>query len=315
MFRIGIDLGGTKISAGVVDNKGSIIAKAGCLTQAQRPTDKIVEDMASAALNACKTARIDISEISGVGIGCPGTIDSRRGIVVTSNNIPMKNYPMAEVFKRFINKPVAIDNDANCAALGEQSAGAAAGHKDVIMITLGTGIGGGIIINGKIYSGFNSAGAELGHILLEIDGKPCTCGRRGCWEAYASASALLRQAASAMQKNKDSLLYKQSGGETKKIDGLMVFNAAAAGDSTAKEVLERYFIYVAEGVTSLINIFQPEVFLIGGGLANQGENLTAPIRSLVQERLFCREGIPMTQIRTAALANDAGIVGAAMLAD
>jgi len=261
-----------------------------------------------------KKINIKRSDITYVGIGSPGTVDSIRGIIVTSNNIVMKHFPMVEAFRSHFDIPVYIDNDANCAALGEIYNGAAKGHDTAIMITLGTGIGGGVIINKKIYGGSFNAGAELGHTVIVSGGEQCTCGRRGCWEAYASATALIRQAKKAAESNPGSILNKYLA-ENGRISGRTVFEAAKKGDKAAKAVVDEYILYVAEGITNLVNIFRPEVVLVGGGIAEQGETLFAPIRDYVQKYNFTGDLLELPEIKQAKLGNDAGILGAAMLAE
>lgn len=311
---IGIDLGGTNIAAGLVDEKGTVIAKKSIPTLASRPVDEIIKDMADLALSITAENGLSPKDVEWVGIGSPGTVDNGRGMIVYANNIGFRETPISEIFQKTWDIPVYLGNDADCAALGEAHAGAAKGCSSAIMITLGTGLGGGIIINKKIYSGFNCAGGELGHMCIVYDGQPCTCGRKGCWEAYSSATALIRMTSEAMLADTDhkSLLWTMHDARIESISGKSAFRAADAGDKIAAEVLDRYFKYLACGISNIINIFQPEVLVIGGGISKEGEKLTAPIRALVSNEIYTR-GVPQTQIKTATLGNDAGIVGAAML--
>lgn len=309
---IGIDLGGTNIAVGIVDKKGNILHKDSVSTRASRHYSEIIRDMAELSLKIVADAKVHIEDIESVGIGSPGTPDNDRGLLVYSNNINFYNAPIRQEMQRYINLPVYIDNDANCAALAEAIAGGAKDVNDSITITLGTGIGSGIIINKKIYSGFNFAGGELGHTVIQINGEPCTCGRKGCWESYASATALIRQTKEAAKENPESLLYKMINGDMDKVGGKTAFDAAKAGDPIGQKVVDNYISYLAIGITNVINIFQPEVLLIGGGICKEGDYLLNPLREQVAREVYSRD-VAQTQIKTAQLGNDAGIIGAAML--
>ena len=309
---IGIDLGGTNIAVGLVDNNGFILYKESIPTKAQRHYTEILEDMAKLSLYVIKEAGYSISDVEAIGIGSPGTPDKEKGILVYTNNIDFNNVPMRAEIQKYIDLPVFIDNDANCAALAEAVAGAAAGTKHSVAITLGTGVGGGIIIDRKIYAGFNDSGAELGHMVIEANGHPCTCGRRGCWEAYASATGLIRLTKEAAKKNPSSSIYELVQNDLDKINGKTAFDAAKAGDETGQQVVNTYIKYLGVGLTNVINIFQPEVLVIGGGICKEGEYLLKPLREYIKQQVYCKQ-VAQTQIKTAMLGNDAGIIGAAML--
>lgn len=309
---IGIDLGGSNIAVGLVGRNGFILKKESIPTQPQRHYTEILEDMAKLSLQVIEEAGYSVADVEAIGIGSPGTPDKDNGILVYTNNIDFNDVPMRAEIRKYIDLPVFIDNDANCAALAEAVAGAAAGTKHSVTITLGTGVGGGIIIDKKIYSGFNDSGAEMGHIVIEVDGHPCTCGRRGCWEAYASATGLIRQTKEAAKQNPDSLICELVENDIDKINGKTAFDAAKAGDVIGKQVLETYIKYIGVGLTNVINIFQPEVLAIGGGICKEGEYLLAPLRKYVEREVYCKQ-VAQTQIKTAMLGNDAGIIGAAML--
>ena len=296
--------------AGIVDENGQILIKHSVPTYKERPTDEIVADMASLAKKLIAESGLNITEFSSVGIGCPGTIDSKSGEVVYSNNIPMEHYPMAQRFKEHLNLPVIIDNDANCAALGEYTVNGNEA-KVFILITLGTGVGSGVIINGKIFHGFNGAAAELGHITLVSGGKKCTCGKEGCLESYASATALIEQTKVAMSANNDSIMHEIAKNEGE-VSGRTAFDAAKQGDNTAIEVVNNYARYLADGLVSIENAFQPEVIAIGGGISKESEYLLKPVREYVQNNGF-NKYMKKTEIVAAKLFNDAGIIGAAML--
>lgn len=313
MYYVGIDLGGTNIAVGLVDEEGRIVHKDSVPTYRERPYQEILRDMAQLALKVIKDAGVSLDQVGHIGVGSPGTPDCENGVLVYNNNLNFRNVPIREELQKYINLPVYLDNDANCAALAESVAGAAKGVRHSVTITLGTGIGGGIVIDGKIYSGFNYAGAELGHTVIVCDGEQCTCGRKGCWEAYASATALIRQTKKAAEENPDSAINKLVGGDLGKIDAKTAFDAARQGDETGEKVVRQYIKYIAEGLINVINSLMPEILVIGGGVCKEGEYLLKPLRELVQKGVYSSGNIPQTQIKTAQMGNDAGIIGAAML--
>ncbi|MFA5100929.1 MAG: ROK family glucokinase [Candidatus Omnitrophota bacterium] len=314
MFSIGIDLGGTNIAAGIVDEKGVLIAKESVPTFAARDYSLIIKDMAEVAIKACKKANLTIGDMAGIGIGSPGIVDSKNGVIVYTCNINFDHTPMREELRKYIDLPVFISNDANCAALGETAdTGAACGFRNVIMVTLGTGVGGGIIIDGKIYEGDHSAGAEIGHSMLVVDGVPCNCGRNGCWESYSSATALIRETKEAIEKDRDTVMWDMIGHDYTKISGRTAFDASRKGDRVAQQVVDFYIKYLSEGLIDMINIFRPEIILLGGGVSNEGDYLFDPVRAYVKKYEYGGNRIPTPVIRKAALGNDAGIIGAAML--
>ena len=318
MYTVGVDLGGTNIAVGICDEELNIVIKGSVPTLADRDPELIVKDMAELVGSLAQKANIPYSEIAYVGIAAPGSINSDTGVVEYSNNIKMFNFPMCELFRKYSPiKQVYIANDANAAALGEALAGAAKGAGVALMITLGTGVGGGVIIGGKIYAGgVNFSGTELGHTVLVSGGRQCTCGRRGCWEAYSSATALSKMTKEKMVelelKGIPSLMLG-----TERPDGTVsarvAFNAMKQGDPHAKEVCDTYIRYLAEGITNMINIFQPHVLCIGGGVCNEKECLTVPLIKIVERDQYTRNNPNKTKIVTATLGNDAGIIGAASL--
>lgn len=314
MYYLGIDLGGTNIACGLVDENGHIVFKDSVETKAQRDYKEIIADMAKLALKICEKAQIGLDKVKGVGIGSPGTIDSKNGKVVYTNNLNFKDVPVRTELQKYIDLPVYISNDANCAALGETVTGAAKGYKNVILITLGTGVGGGVIIDGKIYEGNYSAGAELGHSVIVVDGEKCTCGRKGCWECYSSATALIRQTKKAISENKESIMLAAVDGDIEKVNGRTAFDASRKGDATAVKVVENYIKYLGEGITNLNNIFRSEIIIVGGGICNEGDYLLNPVREYVNKNSYAGDLVAATPIVKALLGNDAGIIGAAMLA-
>lgn len=313
MYRLGIDLGGTNIAAGVVDEDYKIIGTGKVKTGAHRSNDEIADDMAKAARMAIKDAGIDISEITAMGIGSPGSVIPSKGIVATSNNLKFSNLPLCAMMKERLGVDFYIENDANAAAYGELLAGAGKGCKNFVAITLGTGVGSGIIIDGKIFSGSNNAGGELGHTVIVVDGEACTCGRKGCWEAYASATALIRQTKAEMEANKQSIMWKLCDGDINRVNGKTAFDAMRENDESGIKVVDQYIRYIAIGITNVINIFQPEVLCIGGGISKEGDVLTKPITQFVENGRFSKNIERQTVVKVAALGNDAGIIGAAFL--
>ena len=313
MYRIGVDLGGTNIAAGLVDENYKIVRKKSVPTGADRAPELIVADMAKLCRTICEEAKVDLSEVVSVGIATPGIANHDTGVVEYANNLPFINFPIASMLsERFENKPVYIENDANAAALGEAVAGAAKGTRSSVMITLGTGVGGGIIIDGRVYSGFNYAGAELGHIVIEHDGRQCSCGRKGCWEAYSSATALIKMTNEKLEECR-ARKRKTIMADAPRISGRTAFDAMRAGDEAGKEVVEMYLSYLGTGMVNIVNIFQPEVISIGGGVSGEGQWLVDALLVKIRAEEYGHGVVPGTKVRIAQLGNDAGIVGAAVL--
>lgn len=317
MYRIGIDLGGTTIKAGVVDENFRVLSSCAMPTASELGAEALVRQMIDLAEKAAAQARIPMEQIEAFGLGVPGTANRRTGLMEYANNLCFENEPLPDMLRQHFGRPVRFTNDANAAAWGEYLAGCGRGSRSMVMVTLGTGIGGGIILDGKLYEGCNYAAGEFGHFTIKYDGRRCACGRRGCFEAYASASALARMARQAVKSpaGRESLLLKLCEGDAGRIDGAMVFAAKSAGDGTAEKVTEKYLHYLSIGITDLINIFQPEILCIGGGLSQAGEALLAPLRELTNPGIYTRTSKVNTRILSAALGNQAGIIGAAMLED
>lgn len=311
MYNVGIDLGGTNIAVGIVNKEGEVLRKTSVPARAERPFDQIFADMAACIRKLLNETGIKESEIESIGIGTPGCIDTEKGILVFAGNFKYgKNVDYRAEMAKHFNIPVYIGNDANVAALAEVRAGAAKGVKNAIMITLGTGVGGGIILDGKIFEGSYSAAGELGHIVLVSGGEQCTCGRKGCWEAYASVTALVRQTKAAMKANPDSIMNKTP---LDQVNGRTSFDAAKKGDPAALAVVDTYQEYITEGLADMVNIFSPEVLVIGGGISKEGDYLLDPIRKKIRTRVFGIGLLPERKIVAAKLGNDAGLIGAAML--
>lgn len=318
MYYIGVDLGGTNIAVGIVDEDCRIVKKTSTPTLPERGADAIIEDMAKCAKNLLLELNIPLSEVASAGVATPGTADTENQVVVYANNIPFKDYPLGSKLSSLLGGiPVYIENDANAAAKAEAFAGAAKDAKISVLITLGTGLGGGIVIDGAVYSGFNFAGAELGHTVIEKGGRQCSCGRKGCWEAYSSATGLVNitkdRIAEAKEKGIPSIIYEMVESEGK-VSARTAFNAMKKGDALGKEIVDEYIDYLACGIANIINIFQPNVLSIGGGVCNEGDNLLIPLKEKVfYKETYTKEGFPSTEIKVAELGNDAGIIGAAVL--
>lgn len=314
-YYIGVDLGGTNIAVGLVDEELNIVKKKSAPTGGGSDPDRIMQVMAELCLELTGEGGLAPDDIAGCGIASPGTANSDTGIVEYANNISMLNYPIVEKLRALTGfKNIRLDNDANAAALGEALAGSAKGASSAIVITLGTGVGGGIIIDKKIYSGFNHAGAELGHTVIVKDGRPCTCGRRGCFEAYSSATGLINMTKDKMKETPDSELWSYCGGDLDRVSGKTAFAVMKkGGDRAASEVCEEYISYLATGITNIMNIFQPEVISIGGGVSNEGAPLFDPLKERVYKENYAKNSPNITKIVKATLGNDAGIVGAAAL--
>lgn len=313
MYLIGIDVGGMSIKGGIVDRyNGKIIEQYAIPTNKYSAEYSISEDIAKVIDFLIVKTGIKFEQIVGIGIGQPGSIDSERGIIRYSNNIALENVPVVEELQKKYEVPIYINNDANCAALGEYVFGAGRGYKDIVFVTLGTGVGSGIIIDGKLFEGRSCAGAEAGHMVIVVGGEKCNCGRRGCWEAYASATALIRQTKAAMDANPDSLMHKIAE-EEGKVSGKTAFRAAKVGDAAGQKVVDTYINYISEGLINMANIFRPDAILIGGGISKEKEYLTKPLQKLMDGDAFGGKYNPKVIVKTASLQNDAGILGAAAL--
>jgi len=311
---LGIDLGGTHISAGLVNEEGKLLKKTVCKNLVDKSCEEYVKNMIALCQNILDDQGMTISQINSVGIGFPGTPDNEKGTVSCNSSIKINNAPIREEFNKYFDVKVYLENDANCAALSEAVVGAARDCEHSVTITLGTGIGVGIVTNKKVYSGFNNAGSEAGHNILVVDGEKCPCGRRGCWEAYSSAPALKREAVKLLEndKNKTSCMFKMVNNDLSRVDGKIIFEASKQGDVIAQKVVAQYVKYLSEGIANIINVLMPEVLVIGGGISRQGDYLLEMLKSRVYELIYTKNE-PKTAIKIAELGVDAGIIGAAML--
>ena len=312
MYNIGIALGGTKTVASVVNEDYRILRTGKTPTSTPRSADEIFDDIAAMCREAMDKAGVTINDISSIGMGTPGTVNG-EGVIEFANNLGFNNVPARDMLKeRLGDLPVFIANDANCAALGEAYAGCGNGSKNFVAVTLGTGVGSGIIVDGKIVTGVNFAGGECGHMVIMVDGEACTCGRRGCWEAYASATALIRQTKEAMEKYPDSVMHELAKAEGK-VSGRTAFDAMRKGDIAGIEVVDNYIKYVACGLIDIVNALQPEIICVGGGICNEGDTLMTPLKRFVQAERYSIHSKIQTKIMKAELGNDAGVIGAALL--
>lgn len=317
-YTIGVDLGGTNIAVGIVNENYEIVKKGSVPTLAQRGPEPIVHDMAELCKKLLAECEIAMDDVTGAGIACPGTVNPATGIVEYANNIKFSDFPLVALFSKEMDMPaenVKIGNDANLAALGEAVAGAAKGASSSVMITLGTGVGGGVILDGKMLMGCAFGGAELGHTVIELNGRQCSCGRKGCFEAYCSATALVKLTKEKFEATSGTLMHEMCENDINRVGGKTAFAAMKKGDKAGAEVVDAYISYLACGVANLINIFQPEVFTIGGGVSGEGDNLLVPLKEKVSEQIYSKDKTLKTDLRIATLGNDAGIIGAAAFAN
>ncbi len=313
-YIIGLDLGGMSAKGALFTYAGEIVGENRVETKASDGFEGTVEKLSCLAKTLVEQANADFDEVECIGVGSPGVVDSGSGIVLRWSNFDWNNAPLAERLSKLTGKRVYIANDANVAAMGEAKFGATANYQSSILITIGTGVGGGMVFNGKLIEGFKSAGAELGHITIREGGLPCACGRRGCYEKYASASALVRQTRHAMVEDFNSLLWEVAEGKIENVDGRTAFIAAKKGDETAKKVVQQFVGYLSEGIADFVNILRPEAIVIGGGVANEGDMLFEPLKKAVDERTYIAMDIVPLKIVGAKLGNKAGVYGAYVIA-
>ena len=312
MYYIGIDLGGTGIKAGIVDEQGNIILKDSCPTGAERGYGAVIQDMANLAISVVEKSGHRMSEIKAIGIGLPGVMDSRTGRVPFCTNLGWHDVPIIQEMAKYTDRPVYVDNDATVAGLAESVAGVSAGCANSLFITLGTGVGGGVIIGGKVFSGSHGVASEIGHMVVVADGEPCTCGMRGCWERYASATALIREGRKLCADNPDTALAKAVDGDLKAITAKHVIDLAKQGDPDCAALFDRYVYFLCLGLRNMVSLYDPEVIALGGGVSHAGEFLLNAVRAKLPEMVFYKD-MPYARVELAKLTNDAGIIGAAML--
>lgn len=310
---VGIDLGGTAVKIGLVDASYEVLAQTSIPTNADRHYEQVIADMGKTAAALLEENGYTIADCLGVGVGSPGIIDSVNGIVLYSNNIQWDHVPLADELKKYLPVSVFVQNDANCATLGEVLKGAGKGYQNAVFLTLGTGVGGGIVIDGKIFEGGHSGGAELGHIKCGSERRRCTCGRYDCLEAYASATALIDDAKKMAQQHPESMLWELCGHNLEAMNAKIPFDAADAGDRCGKTLVENYIGYLADGIADFANIFRPDVIVLGGGVCAQGDKLTKPLNQYLQDNCFGNTVTYIPQVVIAQNGNHAGLIGAAGL--
>ena len=309
-YIIGIDVGGMSAKGALFSENGEILLEDRVKTNFCDGFEKTIENIAELAKRLTKTFGVDFFDVVGIGVGVPGVVDSNRGVVLRWTNFCWTDAPFAERLSKLTGKSVRIANDANTAALGEAKFGATAQYQSSILLTIGTGVGGGMVFDGKLIEGYRSAGAEFGHITIREGGLPCACGRRGCYEKYASATALIQQTRHAMVENLQSEMWKLVDGKIEKVDGRTAFLAAKNGDSTAKKVIDQFVSYLSEGIADFVNILRPEAIVLGGGIADEGDALFEPLRKAVDARTYIAMDIVPLKIVGAKLGNKAGVYGA-----
>ncbi len=313
MYYIGIDIGGTGVKAGIVDENGHILVKDSIKTGAERPYQEVVRDIADLCNSIIEKMHLSLEQIESIGVGVPGILDQRTGVIPFCTNLGWHEVPfIADMHMYFPGVPVYVDNDATVAGLAESVAGVSAGTQSSVFLTLGTGVGGGIVMNGRPYSGSHGVGSEIGHMVIRMDGEPCTCGKRGCFERYASATAIIREARKAVADHPESMIMNLCNNDPENITAKTVFDAAKENDPVAVKLFNNYVKSLAHGIVNIINIIDPEIIVLGGGVSNAGDFLLDAVREAVKPFIFYKTQ-PFATILLAQLGADAGIIGAAML--
>lgn len=314
-YRIGIDLGGTNIAVGIVNEAYQMIAKTSTPTKRERSAQEIIADMVRMVYALLKEKNLSMEDIIVIGLGVPGIANKETNTIEYANNLAFEDVPFATILSKQLNKRIFFDNDGNAAAWGEFLAGVGkdTNSESLAAITLGTGVGGGLIMNGEIFQGTNYGAAEFGHMVIDCNGLLCSCGRIGCLEAYASATALVEQTKCAMNQNSSSVLWEFSNHNLEQVDGKLLFEAVRLSDITANQIMNQYVQYLSIGVINIINMFQPDILCIGGGISNAGDIIMNPLNKIVQQKIYTRNSKKQTNLCIAKLNNDAGIIGAAFL--
>ena len=312
MLYIGIDVGGTTAKAGVVDEAGQILYKSSCKTGIERDFEDIAADMAELCRHIVRESGHEMAEVAAVGVGIPGEQSPKTGLVAFCNNLGWVDVPLMQHLRDALGLPVYVDNDANVAALAESAFGASRDVKSSILITLGTGVGGGIVRDQRIHTGAHGVGGEIGHMVVVVDGEPCNCGHRGCWEKYASATAIIRMGRALTEEKPDCALARQMGGDAANLNAKAVLDLAKAGDADCAGIFETYVKYLCVGLANLINIYDPDMLVLGGGVAHAGDFLLDAVRAALGDYVYC-PALSWARVELARLGNDAGIIGAAML--
>lgn len=312
-YYVGIDIGGTDIKGAIIDETGFFLAKQKASCDAALGSSQVVENITGLVNALLAEAELSIEDTQGIGIGCPGVINGEAGVVTYSNNLKWRSVPLVALLQKHFPVPMRLTNDANAAAVGEVRFGSGKQYHDAVLVTLGTGLGGGIVIDGKLFEGNQSAGAEIGHMVIQRDGELCTCGRHGCFEAYGSATGLIREAKKAALAHPKSKMWSMlPDGNLDKMNARIPFDCRH-DDEVAAHVVHEYIVWLSEGIANIINIFRPQVIMLGGGVSNEREGLLAPLREQLKGKSFGGDIGPTTEIVVAQLGNDAGVFGAAAL--
>ena len=309
MLYIGLDVGGTSAKAGVVDENGHVLVKGSCPTGIDRTFEQIADDMAALCREVVGRCGSDMSQIASVGVGIPGEQSPVTGLVAFCNNLGWVDVPLMQRLSAALDKPVFVDNDANVAALAESAVGVSRDARTSILITLGTGVGGGIVCDRRVHVGAHGVGGEIGHMVILADGEACNCGHRGCWEKYASATAIIRMGNEVILRKPDCALAQRAG---EALDAKAVLDLAKQGDPDCLEIFDRYVHYLCIGLANLVNIYDPDMFVLGGGVAHAGQFLLDAVRERLGKYVYC-PSLSYARVELATLGNDAGIIGAAML--
>ncbi len=312
MVYIGIDLGGTGIKIGVVDESGAILSQGETPTLAGRPYEDIIADMGRCMLDVMARGGFEEKDIASIGVGIPGVADEKTGHVIFCTNLGWSDVPLRTELQKYLSKPVYIDNDATVAGFAESICGVSAGCHSSVFMTLGTGVGGGIVIGGRPWSGFHGVGSEIGHIPMDIGGEPCSCGNYGCLERYCSATAVIRMGKQMVLQHPDSLMYDLCGGDVSKLTAKMVFDAAKELDDVAMKVFNHYVDYLCKAIYTIIAFLDPEMIVLGGGISKSGDFLLNAVRERIPRYLLFKT-LPYSRVEIARLGADAGMIGAAML--
>jgi len=310
-YYVGVDLGVEKTVAGLVDKYGKLVHRVNRPTQKDQPFEAIMKDVYDLILELLDEEGIDMRSIKHIGVATPGVPNKAHGTILRNYSMNFVNAPVRDELMKYVNLPVYVENDANCAALAESVSGAAEDIDFSITLKIGHGLGGGIVSKGQIYSGFNGAASEMGHITIVKDGEQCICGRKGCWQMYSSASAFVSQIQYAARQNPESLINKLVDYDLTKVTEFTAFEAAKGLDPTAMAVCNKYIDYLADGLTNIINILMPEVVVISGEIRKVGEPLFKPLRAAVRERVYSRE-IQLPEIKVSELGSAAVVIGAAL---
>jgi len=311
-YYIGIELGVKNIVAGILDKNGKMIRRDTVLTNKDRAFEDIIKDMCALIVKMTDDEDVELKNVKYIGVGCPGIIDNKNGIVIKNYTLDFDNAQVRAEIQKHINLPVFVENDANCIAIAEYLLGATYGTTSSLTIKVGVGIGGGIIIDGSMYNGYNFGGTEFGHMVIDYNGRKCTCGRKGCWEQYASATAIINQTKQLILDNPESILSNLVKNNSSQITELTMFEAAKAGDEQAKKLCIEFVDYFAEGLANIVNILMPEVVVIAGPISKLGNGLVSPLVEILRERIYCRE-VHLPEFKMAEMGTAGIVVGAAML--